>query len=682
MCGIAGFLTRRKLDWRHCLHQMTSELWHRGPDDGGHWIDPEAGLALGHRRLSVLDLSTQGHQPMVSASGRYVIIYNGEVYNYLELQKELEHRSGATLHLRGRSDTEVILAAIEAWGLRSAVKRFVGMFAFGLWDRAGRTLNLVRDRIGEKPLYYGWTDNVFLFGSELKALRAHPQFQAEVDPGALNLLLHYDYVPAPHSIYQGIYKLLPGTILTVSNNHSGALPTPMPYWSPKEIYETAEADPFQGTEAEAVDRLETVLRTSIKGQMVADVPVGVFLSGGLDSSLVAALMQAQSHRAVRSFTIGFDEEEMNEAPPAKAVAAHLGTEHTELYVSGAEALRVVPELTRLYDEPFADSSQIPTYILAKLSRQQVTVCLSGDGGDELFGGYPHYFDAGWFSNRNIARLPPQLRAAADLALRSLIHALRWKGFKSSSRRPTRQCMAPAISTRLIRLARRFAAGSAEARYYESRKRWLPEPILLAEGKPVQLLIEQQRWASLPDTAQTMMYQDLISYLPDDILVKVDRATMGVSLEARTPYLDHRVVEFTARLAPWFKIRGGQGKWLLRQLLYRYVPQHLVARTKRGFGPPIGQWLRGPLRDWAEDLLEESRIRRAGYLHYEFVRQIWQQHLQGKRNYSDLLWTILLFQQWVHYPVKRGNRDAFMPPTSGEELAPCSDTLSSTFAVST
>src|SRR5258705_5873290 len=334
MCGIAGFLTSRKLDWGHCMDQMTGELRHRGPDDKGQWINPAAGIALGHRRLSILDLSVQGHQPMESASGRYVIVYNGEVYNFLELRTELEKRSGATLDLRGRSDTELILAAIDTWGLRSAVKRFVGMFAFGLWDRAERTLSLVRDRIGEKPLYYGWTDNVFIFGSELKALRAHPQFHPEIDPAALNLLLHYDYIPAPHSIYQGIYKLLPGTILTVNTNQSSTLPAPEPYWSPKEIYEAAEADPFRGNEAEAVDRLDTVLRTSIKGQMVADVPVGVFLSGGLDSSLVTALMQALSDRPVNSFTIGFDEEGMNEAPWAKAVAAHLGPKHTELYLSG------------------------------------------------------------------------------------------------------------------------------------------------------------------------------------------------------------------------------------------------------------------------------------------------------------------------------------------------------------
>lgn len=646
MCGIAGFLTQRNLDWCDCLFRMTNELWHRGPDDRGHWIDPEAGVALGHCRLSVLDLSSQGHQPMVSASGRYVIIYNGEVYNHAELRKELEEVPGRTSHFRGRSDTEVILAAIEAWGLRGAVKRFVGMFAFGLWDRAERTLNLVRDRIGEKPLYYGWTANTFLFGSELKALRAHPQFRTAVDRAALSLLLHYDYIPAPHSIYQGIYKLLPGTILTISPNHSCNLPAPVPYWSPKEIYEAADADPFQGDEADAVDRLDSALRTSIKGQMVADVPVGVLLSGGLDSSLVAALMQAQSHRAVRSFTIGFvDQEELNEAPAARAVAKHLGTEHTEVYVSDADALAVVPNLAHLYDEPFADSSQIPTYIVAQLARRQVTVCLSGDGGDELFGGYTHYFDPRWLSNRNIARLPPQLRSAAVLALRSLVSVWGLSG-------AAEQCTSPAMATRLTRLAQRLAATNGEVRYFESRKRWLPEPVVLEQEEHAPFLTEPQRWACLPDTAQTMMYQDLISYLPDDILVKVDRATMGVSLEARAPYLDHRVVEFAARLAPRFKIRGGQSKWLLRQLLYRYLPKHLVQGPKRGFGPPVGQWLRGQLRGWAEDLLDAARIRRAGYFHYRSVRQIWQQHLQGERNYADLLWAILLFQQWVDNPANQ------------------------------
>ncbi|HSE21515.1 MAG TPA: asparagine synthase (glutamine-hydrolyzing) [Pyrinomonadaceae bacterium] len=666
MCGIAGYLTSKTLDWYDCLDRMIGQLRHRGSDDKGQWIDLEAGVALGHQRLSILDLSMQGHQPMISESGRYVIVYNGEVYNFLELQTELEKRTGATLKLRGRSDTEVILAAIETWGLNDAVKRFVGMFAFALWDRTERTLSLVRDRIGEKPLYYGWTGNVFMFGSELKALRAHPQFHADIDRVALNLLLHYDYIPAPYSIYERIYKLLPGTILTVRNN-SGALPPLQPYWSAKQVYEAAQARSFQGDESEALDVIDSVLRTSIRGQMVADVPVGVFLSGGLDSSLVTALMQAQCDRPVRSFTIGFDDESMNEAPYAKAVASFLGTKHTELYVSGTDALAVVPHLAHLYDEPFADSSQIPTYIVARLAKQQVKVCLSGDGGDELFGGYPHYFDNSWLSNRRIGELPPYVRFAAGRALNRLASPSNGQSLESSTGVPV--WIGPATLERLSRLGRRFSAENAEDRYHESRKRWLQRKLVVGHHEDVPRLRQQEHWARLKDHVQTMMYQDLISYLPDDILVKVDRATMGVSLEGRAPYLDHRVVEFAARLPTNFKVCRGQGKTLLRKLLYRYVPKELVERPKQGFGPPVGQWLRGPLKEWAEDLLDKRKIQSAGYLHCNSVRQIWQQHLQGGiGNYSNLLWTILLFQQWINHKVTVESDDVSVRRTPCEEGA--------------
>ena len=656
MCGISGFITRAKLDFVGAIMRMNSQLEHRGPDDVGHWIDSEAGVALGHRRLSILDLSIEGRQPMISASGRYVIAHNGEIYNFAELRATLE--KDRRLSFRGHSDTEVILGAIESWGLANAVKRFVGMFAFALWDKQEQSLSLVRDRIGEKPLYYGLCREAFLFGSELKALRAHPMFQSSVDRDSLDLLLRYDYIPAPRSIYQGIHKLIPGTILSISAKTLEDLPAPQPYWSARQVFERAKDDPFKGGVQDALRELDTLLRRAVHQQMVADVPVGVLLSGGIDSSLTAALMQAQSVDPVQSFTIGFEEGEVNEAVWAKAVAAHLGTKHTQMYVTPADALNVIRDIPRLYDEPSADSSQIPTYLAAHLARRDVTVCLTGDGGDELFAGYPHYFVDGLIANRTINAIPVACRTAAAWALDALTSANTSYVLGAGERLVSRRIVRSETGDRLVRLAKRLGAGSPEATYFASLSRWHGASLVKDVVDPRGLLLaEPERWAVLSDTRRMMMYQDLINYLPDDILVKVDRATMGVGLESRTPYLDHRVVEFAARVPLSFEIRNGEGKRLLRQLLYSYVPRQLIDRPKRGFSIPIDRWLREPLRDWAESLLDETRLRREGFFHVESVRRLWHEHSSGYRNWSSLLWSILMFQAWQAYWLVSRTNDA-------------------------
>ncbi len=623
---------------------MTNQLVHRGPDDSGAWVDAHTGIALGTRRLAIVDLSPAGHQPMVSRSGRFVITYNGEVYNFRELRKELEPR-GHTF--RGHSDTEVILAAVEEWGLKEATKRFVGMFAFALWDRQERALHLVRDRLGIKPLYYGWAGATFLFGSELKALRAHPAFRPEINRDALALQMRYSYVPQPYSIHQGIYKLPQGCILTLPASNLPCVDhaRPCPYWSAKEVAEHGEADAYRGSEGEAAEQFDTLLREAVRLRMIADVPLGAFLSGGIDSSTVVALMQAQSTRPVKTFTIGFYEETYNEAVHAKAVAAHLGTDHTELYVTPEETLTVVPKLPDLYDEPFADSSQIPTYLISALARRHVTVSLSGDGGDELFGGYPRYLRTRTF-RRALRSLPsPGRRLFASLlkapSLASYNRAL-------SLLRPLfdRFGRPAPVGEKMHRLAELLTVGP-EGIYLHFVSHWKrPTDLVLGSNEPLTVLTDFSQHAALSDFLQQMMFLDLVTYLPDDILAKVDRASMGVSLEARVPILDHRVVEFVARLPVSMKIRNGQGKWLLRQVLYRYVPKDLVERPKMGFGVPLDSWLRGPLRDWAEGLLNEDRLRREGFFKPEPIRKCWAEHLAGTRNWQEALWNVLMFQAWV------------------------------------
>ncbi|MGE4552767.1 MAG: asparagine synthase (glutamine-hydrolyzing) [Desulfovibrionaceae bacterium] len=625
MCGITGiFAPPGRLD-AAALQAMTDSLAHRGPDDAGVWTDPEAGVGLGHRRLSILDLSPLGRQPMASACGRYLLCFNGEVYNHLDLRRELEplgHR------FRGGSDTETMLAAIAQWGLAAAVQRFVGMFAFALWDRAGRTLHLVRDRLGIKPLYWGRAGRAVVFGSELKALRAHPDFRPEVDRDALCLYFRHNYVPAPWTIYTAARKLEPGCILTLAEPERE--PEIVPYWSALDVWERGAAAPFAGDEAEAEARLEALLDEAVRTRMVADVPLGALLSGGIDSSLVVALMQRASDRPVQTFSIGFREREFNEAAHAAAVARHLGADHTELYITPKDMLDVVPRVPRLWDEPFADSSQIPTACVCALTRRHVTVALSGDGGDELFGGYQRYAWMDLFDT--VQRIPrPARRALAGLAravpprLFGLLGAFGYK-----------------IQWRLDMLTLdRFELFYRHFLSHEKR----PEALVPGGTEPESPLT--RAWArTFPHRLQAMTAWDTVAYLPDDILTKTDRASMAVGLELRVPILDHRVVEFAAALPVGMKAAGGQGKRILRRLLYRLVPRELVDRPKMGFGVPVAQWLGGELRPWMNDLLDPAAIRRRGYLDADRVEDLRRRFLRGEIMWCHQLWDVLMFQAWL------------------------------------
>jgi len=652
MCGVAGFLhTSFSNDkWEKTLLKMAAALVHRGPDDEGIWFDAKAGAGLAHRRLSVIDLSREGHQPMTSASGRYVIAYNGEIYNFHEIRTSLAPESVAW---RGTSDTEVMLAAIEVWGLAAAVKRFVGMFVFALWDKKERVLHLCRDRLGIKPLYYTRVPRGVLFGSEFKPLAAHPEFNPEIDRDALALYFRHNCVPAPYSIYRDTRKLLPGSILSIPAaglDKNQDLPDPSTFWSAREIAEQGQEQPLEISPDHAVDELETLLQDAVKLRLLSDVPLGAFLSGGIDSSTIVALMQAQSSRSVKTFSIGIREKGYNEADHAKAVADHLGTDHTELYVHPDEALAVIPQLPHLYDEPFSDSSQIPTFLLSKLTRQHVTVSLSGDGGDELFGGYNRHF---W--GRNILKYtgwaPWQVRKwAADCVKR--VSPLRWDSFFFS--------LMPILpdrfkidmpGDRIHKLSDVVGMKSPEGMYHRLISHWKnPSHIVLAGSEPLTRVTDPQSQADLAEFAHKMMFLDLISYLPDDILTKVDRASMGVSLEARVPMLDHRVVEFAWQLPLSMKIRGNQGKWILRQVLYKYVPKNLVERPKTGFAVPIDAWLRGPLREWAESLLDETSMRSQGFLDPGPIRAKWADHLSGRRNWQYHLWDVLMFQAWMAHQI--------------------------------
>jgi asparagine synthase (glutamine-hydrolysing) len=640
MCGITGFLElpggEHPDRLRARIESMTLPLTHRGPDAWGTWVHAEAGVALGHRRLSIVDLSDAGAQPMHSASERFVISYNGELYNAEDLAAELRT---AGRQLRGHCDTEVLVEAIDAWGLESTLARCNGMFAFALWDRDDRKLHLVRDRLGEKPLYYGWFGSTLLFGSELKALRAHPAFDGEIDRVALTEYLRFNCVPSPRSIYEHVKKLPPATVLTIEARSTNPRASqPVAYWSALDYYDAARATSTVSDD-DAIEELEELLLDATKLRMRSDVPLGAFLSGGIDSGTVVALMQAQSTSSVRTFTIGSTSRSHNEADRAARMAEHLGTWHSELIVTAADALDLVPRLSEIYDEPFADSSQIPTLLVSELARRDVTVSLSGDGGDEVFGGYDRYRWVPLVANR-ASTIPLSVRKVGASVMAG-IPPRAWDAVTA----PLPSRFRPQIPATKIAKLSSISVLDTPADMYRALVSHFDDPTAIVNGGSEPEVAAQPRWP-VGEIAQHMMARDTVTYLPDDILVKLDRATMSVSLEGRIPFLDHRVVELMARMPLHMKIRDGESKWLLRRVLERHVPATVFAGPKSGFGVPIGSWLRGALRPWVEDLISPTRLARDGYLEVEPVRRMWEEHLGRRRDWGYHLWDVLMFQAWL------------------------------------
>lgn len=646
MCGIAGIVGRIGASGSlgSVARSMADVLVHRGPDGGHVWHDEAAEVALAHRRLAIIDLSKDGDQPMVSASGRYVISYNGEIYNFQALRARLEALGE---RFRGKSDTEVLLAVIERDGIDEALKQSVGMFAIALWDRQSRKLTLARDRLGEKPLYWAPIGCGVIFGSELRSLLAVPGVSFAIDRRAVTLLLRHNYIPAPWSIYENVFKLEPGAVLTIANVDGAAVIAPVRrYWDVAGVLQQARSNPFTGSLDEAVVELDRLLGRTIRDQMISDVPLGAFLSGGIDSSTIVALMQANSSRRVETYSIGFRESGYDEAGHARAIAGHLGTRHTEMYVNARDAIDTIPELPGIYDEPFSDSSQIPTLLVCRMARRHVTVALSGDGGDEVFGGYNRYIWA-----RDLWRLLKLTPFSMRRVLASSVQGVsteRWDRIASTLYKlaPAR-LRYPMPGERIHKLAQLLAVRDAPSLYHRMLSHWKnPGDVVIGAEEPTTMLAGTRKLSSSSEFIEYMMELDLQNYLPDDILVKVDRAAMSASLETRVPLLDHRILEFAASLPLRFKSKGRVGKRILREVLYRYVPPDLVDRPKAGFAMPIAEWLRGPLRDWAEELLSVNSLNADGIFHQQPIRDAWEQHLSGRRSWAYHLWDILMFQSWL------------------------------------
>ncbi|WP_028880843.1 asparagine synthase (glutamine-hydrolyzing) [Terasakiella pusilla] len=641
MCGIVGLWDAKQgvseQDLKSFVDQMSDQIVARGPDAGGAWVDGEQGVALGHRRLSIIDLTEAGSQPMTSSCGRYVIVYNGEIYNSKELREDISFHKRS---YRGYSDTETIVESCATIGVRKTVEKLIGMFAFALWDKQEKSLCLVRDRLGIKPLYWADYNGTLLFASELKSIVKHPSFVKEVNYDAVASYLRHSYVPAPYSIYQNVYKMLPGEVLT--RRVDGVI-TKEKFWSMQDVYRQGKDSPFQGSAKEAVDALDSLLRDSVKRRMVADVPLGAFLSGGIDSSLVAGAMQAQSSQKIKTFSIGFSESDFNEAPHARAVAEHLGTDHTELYVMPEMAQEVIPQLPVMFDEPFADSSQIPTYLVSAMTRKHVTVALSGDGGDELFCGYSRYLMAGHMGEK-ISALPPFLRKVGAGVIKS-VPPQAWNQMAKvvpEGRRPKH------IGSKLYKLAA-VLDGRKDDLFRSFLSHWDADELadLIVKGREIETLLQDETLnQQVPNFYERMQYIDTLMYLPDDILTKVDRASMAVSLEARVPLLDHRVVEFAWSLPHEMKVHQGKAKWILKQTLQRYVPAEITERPKMGFGVPVGEWIKGPLREWAEALLSEQKLLQHNLVQVEAVRQRWHEHQLGTHNWQAGLWNVLMLQSWA------------------------------------
>ncbi len=644
MCGFVGF-TNTSPDSKNILSEMTSKLSHRGPDSSGLWVSNSDLISLGHTRLSIQDLSQAGHQPMVSECQRYVLAYNGEIYNHLELRKELINL-GHNVVWKGHSDTETLLVCLSILGKEKTLELLVGMFSFAFFDRHNKTLLLARDRFGEKPLYWGWSNNILLFGSELKAIKAHPGFIPKIDRTALSLYLRYCYVPSPLSIYEGIFKLLPGHFIELplgEDIRNLKTLTPSPYWSVDNVVSSSLKKPFQGSAQEAIKELDTILRQTISGQLLADVDVGAFLSGGIDSSLIVSLMQAESKSKVKTFTIGFNEKGFNEAHEAKKIAKHIGTDHHELYVSATEAQKIVPKLPQIYCEPFADSSQIPTFLVSEMTKKYVTVALSGDGGDELFGGYNRYLSVEnlWNSSK---KYPKFLKYLGVNGLR-MFSQRNWDNIFNNLNifLPSKYRLINA-GEKARKLSEVLMLENDHDYYKQLTSHWINSTDLVIDSGIHEF--SEYPWHPLDSMEHAMMSLDAKTYLSDDILAKVDRAAMANSLETRVPMLDQRVFEFAWKLPLNFKINKGQSKWILRQLLYNYVPRHLIERPKAGFGIPLAEWLRGPLKEWAESLINPQRLKEEGFFHPEEIWKKWIEHQSGDKNWQHHLWNILMFQAWL------------------------------------